>query len=41
MAQIEHGRGFKWLTELGGKSYFKSMREEDLGNLQPGDSFKI
>ncbi len=43
MAQIEHeSGGFKWLTELGGKSYFdKYEGRKDLGNLQPGDGAKF
>ena len=43
MAQIEHeSGGFKWLTELGGKSYFdKYDGRKDLGNLQPGDGYKF
>ena len=43
MAQIEHeSGGFKWLTELGGKSYFdKYEGRKDLGNTQPGDGYKF
>ncbi|CAH56675.1 endolysin [Flavobacterium phage 11b] len=43
MSQIEHeSGGFKWLTELGGKSYFdKYEGRKDLGNTQPGDGAKF
>jgi putative chitinase len=43
MAQIEHeSGGFKYLTELGGKSYFdKYEGRKDLGNIQKGDGFKF
>jgi putative chitinase len=43
MAQIEHeSGGFKWLTELGGKSYFdKYEGRKDLGNTQLGDGAKF
>lgn len=43
MAQIEHeSGGFKYLTELGGKSYFEKYEgRKDLGNIQKGDGFKF
>ena len=43
MSQIEHeSGGFKYLTELGGKSYFdKYEGRKDLGNIQKGDGFKF
>lgn len=43
MAQIEHeSAGFKFLTELGGKSYFNKYEgRKDLGNTQPGDGYKF
>lgn len=43
MAQIEHeSGGFKWLTELGGKSYFtKYEGRKDLGNTNDGDGYKF
>jgi len=43
MAQIEHeSGGFKWLTELGGKSYFEKYEgRKDLGNTQAGDGYKF
>jgi len=42
MAQIDHeSGGFKWLTELGSKSYFdKYEGRKDLGNINSGDGFK-
>jgi putative chitinase len=43
MSQIEHeSGGFKWLTELGGKSYFdKYEGRKDLGNTQTGDGARF
>jgi len=43
LAQIEHeSGGFKYLTELGGKSYFdKYEGRKDLGNTQQGDGYKF
>lgn len=42
-AQIAHESGdFKYLAELGGKSYFdKYEGREDLGNTQKGDGYKF
>ncbi|PKB18383.1 glycoside hydrolase family 19 protein [Flavobacterium sp. 5] len=49
LAQITHETGnFRWLTELGGKSYFKKYdiqfnpkKAKELGNLQKGDGYKF
>jgi putative chitinase len=43
LAQIEHeSGGFKYLTELGSKSYFdKYEGRKDLGNTQKGDGYKF
>lgn len=43
LSQIEHeSGGFKYLTELGGRSYFnKYENRKDLGNNQPGDGYKF
>jgi len=43
LSQIEHeSGGFKYLTELGGKSYFdKYDGRKDLGNTQKGDGYKF
>lgn len=43
MAQIEHeSGGFKWLTELGGKKYFKKYEgRKDLGNTEVGDGYRF
>lgn len=42
-AQVSHESGeFKYLTELGGKSYFdKYEGRKDLGNTQKGDGYKF
>lgn len=42
LAQIDHeSGGFKYLTELGGKSYFDKYEwRKDLGNTQKGDGYK-
>ena len=42
LAQVEHeSGGFKYLTELGGKSYFdKYENRADLGNTEKGDGYK-
>lgn len=41
MAQVEHeSGGFRYLTELGGRSYFNKYEGRlDLGNTKPGDGF--
>jgi putative chitinase len=43
MSQIEHeSGGFKWLTELGNKAYFKKYEgRKDLGNTNEGDGYKF
>lgn len=43
LAQLEHeSGGFKYLTELGGKSYFNKYEgRKDLGNSQSGDGYKF
>jgi putative chitinase len=43
LAQIEHeSGGFKYLTELGSKSYFEKYEgRKDLGNTQKGDGYKF
>jgi putative chitinase len=43
MAQIQHESGdFKYLTELGGKSYFEKYEgRKDLGNTVKGDGYKF
>jgi len=43
MAQIAHESGkFKYLTEIGGKSYFNKYEgRKDLGNTQVGDGYKF
>lgn len=43
LSQIEHeSGGFKYLTELGGRSYFNKYEgRKDLGNTQPGDGYKF
>ena len=42
LAQMAHESvGFKYLRELGGKSYFKRYEgRRDLGNTQPGDGYR-
>lgn len=41
MAQIDYeSGGFRYLTELGGRSYFNKYEgRKDLGNLKPGDGY--
>lgn len=43
LAQLEHeSGGFKYLTELGGRSYFNKYEgRKDLGNTQAGDGYKF
>ncbi len=43
LAQLEHeSGGFKYLTELGNKSYFNKYEgRKDLGNTQVGDGYKF
>ena len=43
LAQLDHeSGGFKYLTELGGRSYFNKYEgRKDLGNIYPGDGYKF